>query len=103
MTNTKHWQAKGPGTKPSWGDVACARAGFLASAAIAMVLEVGGSSCRNQQPGSLACVAMDVHPEAVGDRAESCLLGAGSMVAACSQPPPATSSAPVRKQGVTNA
>lgn len=61
---------------------------FSASVAVTMVLEVGGPWCTNQQPGLLAYVAMDVHPEVVGDGAESCPLGAGSTVAARSQPLP---------------
>jgi len=96
VTNTRHPQVKGPSAKPSraakarlpglrlvhapgFGQRSCRNGG-----------RGGGSSRRSQQPGSLACVAMDVHPEAEG-------------APRCSQPLQPTSSAPVRKRGVRNA
>lgn len=73
---------------------------FSASVALTMVLEVGGSSCTNQQPGLLAYVAMNVHPEVVGDGAESCPQHGSRTLPASPQP---TLSALVRKRGVRNA
>lgn len=66
ISNTKHWEAKGPGTKPSQvGGMYLSCAGFLATG---MCSRWGDPCARDQQPG-LACMAMDAHPAAVGAQA----------------------------------